>query len=306
MNPSEDPTNASTPAGPTPAGRPQPRRGRAKSSPIDESTRESPGAQSAPILERFSLAGRSALVTGGARGIGHAYCQALGQAGASVAIVDVDAALADEAAHGLIASGIDAIAAVADVTDRDQVSRAVQQVADHFGSLTIGINNAGIGVWEDAESMQASEWRRVLSVNLDAVFWCAQAEAHLMLAAGYGKIINTASMSGSIVNAPQNQAAYNTSKAGVIHLTRSLAAEWAPRGVLVNCISPGYTRTKLMDDLLETPVGKEMMPQWVARIPLGRVASVTDLQGGVVYLASAASDYLTGHDLVIDGGYSAW
>ena len=127
-----------------------------------------------------------------------------------------------------------------------------------------------------------------------------------MLPRGYGKIINTASMSGSIVNMPQNQAPYNTSKAGVIHLTKSLAAEWATRGVRVNCISPGYTRTKLVDDLLQTPEGQSIAPKWMGMTPMARMAEVTDLQGGLIYLASAASDFTTGLDLVIDGGYSCW
>jgi len=127
-----------------------------------------------------------------------------------------------------------------------------------------------------------------------------------MLPAGYGKIINTASMSGSIANTPQNQAAYNASKAGVIHLTRSLAAEWAKRGVRANCISPGYTRTALVDDLLATPIGKEMLPAWMAFTPMARMAEVTDLQGAAVLLASEASDFMTGSDVVIDGGYCCW
>jgi NAD(P)-dependent dehydrogenase (short-subunit alcohol dehydrogenase family) len=127
-----------------------------------------------------------------------------------------------------------------------------------------------------------------------------------MLPAGYGKIISTASMSGSIVNTPQNQAAYNASKAGVIHLTRSLAAEWATRGIRVNCISPGYTHTQLVDDLVKTPEGQRMVPEWLRLTPMGRMAEVSDLQGAVVYLASAASDYVTGHDLVVDGGYALW
>ena len=127
-----------------------------------------------------------------------------------------------------------------------------------------------------------------------------------MLPRGYGKIINTASISGHISNTPQNQSAYNSTKAGVLHLTRSLAAEWAPRGVRVNSISPGYTRTKLVDDLLETPVGKKMMPLWMERTPMGKMLDVTDLQGAAVYLASPASDFMTGADMLIDGGYCAW
>jgi NAD(P)-dependent dehydrogenase (short-subunit alcohol dehydrogenase family) len=127
-----------------------------------------------------------------------------------------------------------------------------------------------------------------------------------MLAKGYGKIVNTASMSGHIANQPQHQACYNASKAAVLHLTRSLAAEWAPQGVRVNSISPGYTRTKLVDDLLGTPAGRAMLPRWMALTPLGRMAEVADLQGAVVYLASPASDFVTGADIVVDGGYCCW
>ena len=134
----------------------------------------------------------------------------------------------------------------------------------------------------------------MLAVNVTGVYLCAQAEAEVMLAAGYGKIINTASMSGSIVNTPQYQSAYNTSKAAVIHLTKSLAAEWAPRGIRVNCISPGYTRTLLVEDLLETPEGQAVMPRWMAMTPMGKMAEVTDLQGAVVYLAREVSDFMTG------------
>jgi NAD(P)-dependent dehydrogenase (short-subunit alcohol dehydrogenase family) len=127
-----------------------------------------------------------------------------------------------------------------------------------------------------------------------------------MKKASYGKIINTASMSGHIVNYPQNQVPYNVSKAGVLHLTRSLATEWASYGIRVNSISPGYTKTALVDNLLATPEGKKMGDAWIPLIPMRRMAEVTDLQGAVLYLACEASDYMTGSDLVIDGGYCAW
>jgi NAD(P)-dependent dehydrogenase (short-subunit alcohol dehydrogenase family) len=182
----------------------------------------------------------------------------------------------------------------------------VETVLSRWGRLTIGVNNAGIGGWFDSETMPEAEWDRMMAINLKAVFLCAQAEGRVMLEAGYGKIINTASMSGSIVNTPQNQVAYNASKAGVIHLTRTLAAEWASRGIRVNSISPGYTRTELVDKLLNEPVGQEMLPIWLSLTPMERMAEVTDLQGAVVYLACEASDFMTGHDLVIDGGYCTW
>jgi len=259
-----------------------------------------------PILERFGLAGRVAVVTGGGQGIGRGFAHALGEAGAAVAVVDIVTARAETVADELANKNIDALAITADVTQAEQVQMMVNTVKAHWGRLTIGVNNAGIGLWVDAEAMAEEQWQKVIDLNLTGVFLCAQAEGRVMLEAGYGKIINTASMSGSIVNTPQNQVAYNASKAGVIHLTRSLAAEWASRGVCVNSISPGYTRTRLVDDLVASPEGQRMVPQWMDLTPMGRMAEVTDLQGAVVFLASEASDFVTGHDLIVDGGYSVW
>ena len=260
----------------------------------------------ANIMKRFGLEGRTALVTGGAQGIGKAFCEALGEAGAKVAVVDINLAAAEETAHELEKRGIVTIAIGTDVTNPDQVAKMVKTVVESWGSLTIGVNNAGMGLWREALTMPFDQWRKILSLNLDAVFLCAQAEAREMARNGYGKIINTASMSAHISNTPQNQCAYNASKAGVLHLTRSLAAEWAPKQICVNSISPGYTKTDLVDKLLETPEGKTILPQWLERIPMGRMATTGDLQGAVVYLASEASDYMTGADMLIDGGYCAW
>jgi len=259
-----------------------------------------------PILDRFSLDGRVALVTGAGQGIGRAFAHALGEAGANVAVVDIVSSRAEMVAGELDKKGIQSLAVTVDVTRSEDVQHMVDAVLQRWGELTIGVNNAGVGLWTESEAMTEDQWNDLMAVNLTAVFLCAQAEGRVMLEAGYGKIINTASMSGSIVNTPQNQAAYNTSKAGVIHLTRSLAAEWAPRGVRVNSISPGYTRTQLVDDLVATPQGQRVVPQWMGLTPMGRMAEVTDLQGAVVYLAAEASDFMTGHDLIIDGGYCAW
>lgn len=265
-----------------------------------------PVLSAAPILERFRLNGRTSLVTGGGQGIGRAFCHALAEAGAAVAVVDMRLDLAEEVAQELVQKGVEAIAVQADVTKPEQVQAMVDAVLAKWGKLTIACNNAGIGVWADAVDMAWDAWLKMVNVDLNSVFLCSQIEARVMIPAGYGKIINTASMSGHISNTPQNQAAYNSAKAGVLHLTRSLGAEWAKRGVRVNSISPGYTRTKLVDDLLATPIGQTMLPTWMGMTPMGIMAEVTDLQGAVVYLASAASDYMTGSDLLIDGGYCAW
>jgi NAD(P)-dependent dehydrogenase (short-subunit alcohol dehydrogenase family) len=258
------------------------------------------------IIERFRLDGRTSLVTGAGSGIGRGFAHALGEAGAKVAVVDIDAAAAESVTRELADKGVDAMALTVDVTRTDQVQGMVDDVLRRWGTLTIGVNNAGIAGWADAETLPEEEWRRMMAINLDGVFFCAQAEGRVMLEAGYGKIINTASMSGHIVNFPQNQVAYNTSKAGVLHLTRTLAAEWAARGVRVNSISPGYTRTALVDRFITEPAGAEKYPTWMERTPMGRMAEVDDLVGALVYLASEASDFTTGHDITIDGGYAVW
>lgn len=260
----------------------------------------------APILERFRLDGRVALVTGAGMGIGRGYAHALGEAGAAVAVADIDAGLATRVAAELADKGIDALAVAADVTVEADISSMIDAVMERWGRLNIGVNNAGMADWTAAEEVSEANWDMINDLNLKAVFRCAQAEARVMLEAGYGKIINTASMSAGIVNTPQTQAVYNTTKAGVLHLTRSLAAEWAARGIRVNSISPGYTRTKLVEDFLHTPLGQEFAPTWMALTPMGRMCEVPDLQGAIVYLAAPASDFMTGHDMVVDGGYCCW
>lgn len=267
---------------------------------------DDPVLSAKPILERFSLKGRTALVTGADKGIGRGFAHALGEAGAAVAVAGRKLESAQAVVDELSAKGIEALAVQADVTQADQVQAMIDTVLKQWGKLTIAVNNAGVGQWMAAEAMSEKDWDRMLTVNLKSVFLCAQAEGREMIKAGYGKIINTASISGSIVNHPQNQSHYNTSKAGVVHLTRSLAAEWAGHGVRVNSISPGYTRTKLVEDLLKTPEGQQMTPAWMALIPQHRWMEVTDLQGAVIYLASEASDYVTGSDLIVDGGYTSW
>ena len=253
------------------------------------------------ILDRFSLQGRTALVTGAGRGIGYALAQALAEAGADVACVDLNGDSARRAADDLAKVGVRTLALQADVTRKGQVEEMVAAVVGRWGRLDIGVNNAGIARGGKAEELSEEAWDAVLDVNLKAVFLCCQAEARVMLPQGYGKIINTASMSATIVNRPQCQANYNAAKAGVVHLTRSCAAEWAPRGVRVNCISPGHTVTPMTQNMPD-----ETRAIWLSNTPMGRLGDPADLQGAVVYLAAEASDYVTGHDLIIDGGYVLW
>ena len=261
-----------------------------------------------PDLSIFDLSGKKALVTGGASGIGRGCALGMAKAGADVAIVDLDEKSGREAVREVEKQGSKSLFVQCDVTDPGQVADMVKQVVGAFGRLDIALNNAGGGGMAEPTTDEGAieTWSRLMDLDLNSVFYCCREEAKVMIPQKYGKIINTASMSAHIVNQPQKQAAYNVSKAGVLHLTRSLATEWASGGIRVNSISPGYTRTKLVQDLLETPEGKQVLPIWLSLTPAARMAEVTDLQGAVVYLAAEVSDFMTGSDLVIDGGYCAW
>ncbi len=251
------------------------------------------------ILERFRLDGKVALVTGGGRGIGRSLSQALHEAGAITVIADIDAAAAVAAAREL--GGEEGLCLGVDVTDSQAVAGMVETVVQRYGRIDIAVNNAGIARRGDAESMPEQVWDSVVAVNLKGVFLCCQAEGRAMLEAGSGAIVNVASISARIVNRPQNQVNYNAAKAGVVQVTRSCAAEWAGRGVRVNCISPGHTVTPMT-----APAIDDMGDTWRENTPMGRLADPTDLQGALVFLASDAASYVTGHDLVVDGGYSIW
>jgi len=254
----------------------------------------------AGILERFSLKGRTAFVTGAARGIGCGIARGLAEAGARVALVDRDGEAARGAARELAAEGLECLALEADVTRKDQVEAAVETILGRWGRLDIAVNNAGICHNAPSAELAEQDWDRVLAVDLKAVFLCAQAAGRRMIAQGSGSIINIASMSAQVVNFPQPQAAYNAAKAGVVQLTRSLAAEWAPHGVRVNSISPGYVNTSLLEP------GKSLQPQWLERTPQKRLGEPWEIGAAAVYLASEAARFCTGTDLVVDGGYTLW
>jgi len=244
------------------------------------------------------LDGRIAVVTGGARGIGFESAKALKEGGAIVVIVDVNAEGGAKAAEQL---GIDFLQV--DLTQSDQVAKLAADVRSKYGRIDIAFNNAGIAVNVPSEECTDEDWHKVIDINLSAVFYCCREFGKMMLSQGKGSIINTASMSGIISNTPQPQAAYNTSKAGVIMLTKSLAGEWARRGVRVNSISPGYIGTEMTKLGMSNP---DWHKEWLHFTPMGRVGEPREVAAVVVFLASDASSYFTGSNLVVDGGYTCW
>jgi len=257
------------------------------------------------VLAKFSLDGKVALVTGGGQGIGEALAHGLGEAGCKVAVADLELSRVERVAADLEAKNIPALAIKVDVSNKEDVDAMVQTILDKWGDLDIACNNAGIvysNLENRSEDVPQTQWERTMAVNLNGVFYCCQAEGRHMVKKGRGKIINTASMSGSIVNHPQIQSAYNASKAGCVHMTKSLGAEWAERGVNVNCISPGYVDTALNRTEALTPIRN----QWIAETPAKRLADVQDLVGAILYLASPLSDYCNGLDMIIDGGFTLW
>jgi NAD(P)-dependent dehydrogenase (short-subunit alcohol dehydrogenase family) len=251
------------------------------------------------LIDKFSLQGRNVVVTGAARGIGFEIARSAQEAGARVVIADVEAK-AGQAAAAEIGAGAVAI----DVTDPASVRAALAAVERDYGRVHGWVNNAGVVRNAPAEDMADEDWRSVLTVNLDGTFWCCREAGRHMLAQGGGTIVNIASMSGLVSNHPQPQAAYNASKAGVIMLTKSLAGEWAPRGVRVNSVSPGYTATPLLEQV------KLQKPEWAAiwdgDTPMGRSAQPSEVASVVVFLLSDASSYMTGSNVVVDGGFTVW
>ncbi|MGA2514391.1 MAG: glucose 1-dehydrogenase [Candidatus Limnocylindrales bacterium] len=249
----------------------------------------------------FDLSGRVALVTGAGRGIGQEIARTLAGAGADIAILDLPGVAMDDTAAEVRATGRRVLPIFADVVDPERVEAAVKQATDGLGRIDILVNCAGIARNSPAESTTDDDWRQVVEVNLYGTYWCCRAVGRHMLERGSGAIVNIASMSGSIVNWPQPQVAYNASKAGIIQLTRSLASEWASRGVRVNCVSPGYIGTAM------TQQGLRMNPDWgriwLEGTPMGRLGTPADVANAVWYLASDAAAFATGSDLVVDGGY---
>lgn len=252
------------------------------------------------IIEKMKLTGKIALVTGGARGIGKCVATGMAEAGAEIAIVDIDLDAAQKTASEIASlTGMKTLAVRTNVTDPEEVKCMMETVIAHFGRLDVAFLNAGICINEPAETMSYASWKKVLDINLTGIFLTAQAVGAYMIANRVsGAIINTASMSGHVVNTPQPQSAYNASKAGVIMLTKSLAVEWAPYNIRVNCISPGYISTEM------TLKSIHWIPLWNEQNPSKRMGRPEELVSAVLYLASDAAGYTTGSDLVIDGAFT--
>ena len=248
----------------------------------------------------FSLEGKVALVTGGSRGIGRSTALAFAQAGADVIVASRTLADLEQVAAEIKATGHKSLAVAAHIGRMEEIRTLVEKAVQEFGRVDILVNNAGVGiVWTPAMELEERAWDVIMNLNLKGVFFLSQSIARVMKEHGGGSIINVSSVDGQ--RAEVNNSAYCISKAAIIMTTKSLAKEWAPHKIRVNCVSPGFISTRLMDSRWE--VDPENKPEIVSRILLGGLGNPEYLVGTMVYLASDAAAYVTGENITVDGGY---
>jgi NAD(P)-dependent dehydrogenase (short-subunit alcohol dehydrogenase family) len=253
--------------------------------------------------EKFDLSGSRAVITGGGRGIGLATAEALAEHGATVVICDVDPATLEQGRMALAAKSIRAEARVLDITKPDDVERLAGSL-NAESPVDILVASAGIAMPDTpGEATPDADWLKMMDVNVNGMFWCCRAFGRAMLTRGKGAIVTIGSMSGIIANKPQRQTHYNVSKAAVHHMTRSLAAEWAPRGVRINSIAPTYIETAMTREAM---TNSAMFPTWMEFTPMGRVGQPEEIASVALFLASPASSLMTGAIVVADAGYTTW
>jgi len=251
----------------------------------------------------FDLSHRTAVVTGAGRGIGRTLALALADAGADVAISDIDGDAATGVAEEIKAKGKRSLSLVTNVSDAGQVDEMAGTIIDEWGHIDILINNAGINLRKPILELEPEEFDRVYNVNLKGTLICSRRIAGEMVAARYGKIVNIASMTAVTIIKGMEMSPYYVTKAGVVQLTKAAATEWAAHGVCVNAISPGWFISDINRNLWEDP---EYMKSRLDYTPMKRIGKLEDLAGTAVFLSSAASDFITGQNIVVDGGFSLW
>ena len=253
-------------------------------------------------LEKYNLEGKIVVINGGARNIGYACAEAFSECGATVALTDINPIVKDSA-KSLKKFGKNCSGHIVDLTDSKHVDETAKEILNIYKSIDIVVNNAGIARNTPAEEISDSEWLEVMDINVNSIYWCCRAFGKIMLSQNGGSIVNVGSMSGIISNKPQPQVHYNASKAAVHMATKSLAGEWANKGIRVNAVAPTYIATDMTKEGMKK---KEWLNSWLEMTPMNRVGECDEIASAVLFLGSNASSLITGSVLVVDAGYTVW